>query len=725
MSVIVNTNISGSGAGTSGNATNYVNPSVAGSLENAIEAANAGFIPSVVYLQPGATYTMTRNVSVNVYTTSIVGNMSIIDASGVTIGLTFDYISGGYTSGTNVRKSKTRIYEGIELIGPGKTVSGSKGIWVNSTGGLLNAPKPSFKNFYIHEFETGLGGRDQFYLTDLHGLQVYNCTYGLWQEAGNDSGENCSVFGGVFDLCYCIIRIDDSSSEWSFYGVSWDYSRQLLLVTNSARVTFFGCHPENRGKNLVSDNNNYILDGSGSDARAAFQALDTTVNGARFVITPVSTQTGAITLNVGGSGAIAVKKSDGTTNPGSGDWVNGQPVELIRDTANSCYKISATKSMGNIPCVSQVAGTTTVTCSAITTRDCFIDVDGDGSIVRFVGGVFDVNSSGGAGPYAYYRLIKVRHSGSHVIFEGVYATNFLNSCDLLWDGPGRVRPGFIMRQGSDPGMSVRLNNQSRSNLFGDSQFAGTLGKQQTWWINLDTNDTIPNNRYTGTNGTIAIATPPIGNATGTASSISGEVLTVGGSVTGTFVRDMVLTGTGVTAGTKIIGQLTGSTGGAGTYLVDTSQTVASTSITGTVAKALVFTKLVGTTGSVGRFTVACAIPVSPDRRVSTKMEIMIPTTAGMAVGQFFITAQFARMSQDRDANGVPQVTEQFTSFSSVTIDPSTYTKDVWQDQKLGAWGTFADAPPGATHILYLINFGNVTTVNGTCYLAFPHASLWG
>jgi hypothetical protein len=68
-------------------------------------------------------------------------------------------------------------------------------------------------------------------------------------------------------------------------------------------------------------------------------------------------------------------------------------------------------------------------------------------------------------------------------------------------------------------------------------------------------------------------------ASGTASSISGNTLTVGGTVTGSFAAGMTLTGTGVASGTTIVGYGTG-TGGAGTYIVSLSQTVSSTTITG-------------------------------------------------------------------------------------------------------------------------------------------------
>lgn len=69
-------------------------------------------------------------------------------------------------------------------------------------------------------------------------------------------------------------------------------------------------------------------------------------------------------------------------------------------------------------------------------------------------------------------------------------------------------------------------------------------------------------------------------ASGITSSIAATVMTVGGSVTGTFVVGMKVTGTGVAVGTTIVALGTG-TGGAGTYVVSVSQAVASTTLTGT------------------------------------------------------------------------------------------------------------------------------------------------
>jgi len=67
------------------------------------------------------------------------------------------------------------------------------------------------------------------------------------------------------------------------------------------------------------------------------------------------------------------------------------------------------------------------------------------------------------------------------------------------------------------------------------------------------------------------------NGNSTASSISGTTLTVGGTVTGTFSVGQFLAAQGITAGTYITALGTG-TGGAGTYTVNNSQTIASTTI---------------------------------------------------------------------------------------------------------------------------------------------------
>jgi hypothetical protein len=82
-------------------------------------------------------------------------------------------------------------------------------------------------------------------------------------------------------------------------------------------------------------------------------------------------------------------------------------------------------------------------------------------------------------------------------------------------------------------------------------------------------------RYATTNHPFFTLSSNLGISTG--SSISGTTLTVGTVTSGKYGVGDILTGTGVTAGTQITALGTG-TGGAGTYTVTPSQTVAATAI---------------------------------------------------------------------------------------------------------------------------------------------------
>ena len=71
-------------------------------------------------------------------------------------------------------------------------------------------------------------------------------------------------------------------------------------------------------------------------------------------------------------------------------------------------------------------------------------------------------------------------------------------------------------------------------------------------------------------------------------SIATTTMTVSAIASGVLLPGMTLTGTGVSAGTRIVAQLTGTAGETGTYSVTISQTVASTTVQGSRASKLVF-----------------------------------------------------------------------------------------------------------------------------------------
>jgi hypothetical protein len=79
-------------------------------------------------------------------------------------------------------------------------------------------------------------------------------------------------------------------------------------------------------------------------------------------------------------------------------------------------------------------------------------------------------------------------------------------------------------------------------------------------------------------GTIDDGTPPG----------AGTVLTVSAVSSGTILTGMKITGTGITANTQIVAQVSGTTGGVGVYTVDISQEVGSTTINGSRASKIMF-----------------------------------------------------------------------------------------------------------------------------------------
>ena len=77
----------------------------------------------------------------------------------------------------------------------------------------------------------------------------------------------------------------------------------------------------------------------------------------------------------------------------------------------------------------------------------------------------------------------------------------------------------------------------------------------------------------------SIAVPVAGNTVGPATVPATLTVTAVGS--GTIYPGATISGTGVASGTTIVAQLTGTTGGVGTYSVSIPQTVASTTVSGT------------------------------------------------------------------------------------------------------------------------------------------------
>lgn len=144
-------------------------------------------------------------------------------------------------------------------------------------------------------------------------------------------------------------------------------------------------------------------------------------------------------------------------------------------------------------------------------------------------------------------------------------------------GTGAVA-GFVGRQQALGLITTWLNGYS---MIINPGLMTTLYDSGDFWVRPSTAAVRGQKVYaqygTGAVSTAATASPSTGAVV--TGSIATTTLTVTGVTSGTLYPGQTISGSGVTAGTYIVAQLTGATGGTGTYTVSPSQTASSTTIT--------------------------------------------------------------------------------------------------------------------------------------------------
>jgi hypothetical protein len=153
-----------------------------------------------------------------------------------------------------------------------------------------------------------------------------------------------------------------------------------------------------------------------------------------------------------------------------------------------------------------------------------IKIDNQGSFTM-IGGCFVVNTSAGAGPYAYSYMVNVVNANSYAMFDNVLMTNHRNTDDLWATGPGTVKC-VNTRYYSVTTMPYAMH--SNNNLLADGAGENTIG-QDFWYIQYDQNGTYPS-RMVGGSG-LAIT-----RDTGTKRSGASSVRLRRGPVGATYVQ---------------------------------------------------------------------------------------------------------------------------------------------------------------------------------------------
>lgn len=141
-------------------------------------------------------------------------------------------------------------------------------------------------------------------------------------------------------------------------------------------------------------------------------------------------------------------------------------------------------------------------------------------------------------------------------------TTYLADSSLL------VNPGFAMEVATDANMWVK-NEGTTQALVGQKAYADLATGKVSF-------------AATGSAATAAFTGSIAAGTFSVTGSISGNVLTVTNVSSGTVEPGAVISGTNVATGTQIVSQLSGTTGGVGTYAVSIGeQSVASETISGT------------------------------------------------------------------------------------------------------------------------------------------------
>ena len=156
--------------------------------------------------------------------------------------------------------------------------------------------------------------------------------------------------------------------------------------------------------------------------------------------------------------------------------------------------------------------------------------------------------------------------------------------------------------------------------------------------------------------------------------LAGTVLDVTAVASGTILTGMTISGTGITAGTRIVAQVSGTTGGVGVYTVDTSQLAASTTINRSRASKIQF-------DYPGQYLVNFRVQVSNQDNAVGEFEVWAKNTG---VNYPLSNTRFdllARKSATIWSHAVPAITGIFTVNDATT----EYLEMAWWSDRTGAF----------------------------------------
>ena len=174
----------------------------------------------------GFAYKLTTGLTVNPRRTSIIGEGTVLDFTGLAAGgkgITFNADVGAQYG------HKKHAMVGFEIVGPGGGLAlTTAAFYFNSPTTVGNSGRYSFRDITIHTWPRGCYFFNRGYLISFHNVEWYDCTQGLYCDpSSNDAGEmisftHCALYNN--DICV----FNDAGMGLFFFGTSFDYSNQFF-----------------------------------------------------------------------------------------------------------------------------------------------------------------------------------------------------------------------------------------------------------------------------------------------------------------------------------------------------------------------------------------------------------------------------------------------------------------------------------------------------------------
>jgi hypothetical protein len=266
----------------------------------AIQAAHDSIVTSAqpgVLCFPSGTYKCTSELTINVGYVSCVGQRAILDFSSVTTTIPCITFIGGNPVSGNPYNQADCVFEGFKIVGPSNLLCAALVFDQLTAGSNLGPAHMTVRNCNIVNFNDGIQILNHSYLLTFDCVDISNCFHGIYGiNPVVDAGENIRFNNGTIYACYEGFLNDNGSSDWNFYGTSFDFCSFSAVTLNNGQASFTGCHFETNTRAIYNASNTimtitgcFFLNGNATQDKFIDNRGYMTITGGRIIAPDTAT----------------------------------------------------------------------------------------------------------------------------------------------------------------------------------------------------------------------------------------------------------------------------------------------------------------------------------------------------------------------------------------------------------------------------------------------------